>query len=71
MAAGCTAFFTKPVSFAVLETTLNTLLEERREQWISEWCRSLASDLCQMLQTFTYAAGGPGNLKLKVEPVPI
>jgi CheY-like chemotaxis protein len=31
MAAGCTAFFTKPVSFAVLEKTLNTLLEERRE----------------------------------------
>jgi CheY-like chemotaxis protein len=31
MAAGCTAFFTKPVSFAALEKTLNTLLEESRE----------------------------------------
>ena len=31
MAAGCTAFFTKPVSFEVLEKTLNTLLDERRE----------------------------------------
>ena len=31
MAAGCTAFFTKPVNFVVLEKTINTLLEESRE----------------------------------------
>ena len=31
MAAGCTAFFTKPVNFVVLEQTINTLLEESRE----------------------------------------
>jgi CheY-like chemotaxis protein len=31
MAAGCTAFLTKPVSFAVLEKTINRLLEESRE----------------------------------------
>ena len=28
MAAGCTAFLSKPVSFVVLEKTINTLLEE-------------------------------------------
>ena len=28
MAAGCTAFLTKPVSFVVLEKTISTLLEE-------------------------------------------
>jgi len=31
MAAGCTAFLTKPVSFVVLEKTISTLLEECRE----------------------------------------
>lgn len=31
MAAGCTAFLTKPVSFVILEKTINTLLEESRE----------------------------------------
>ncbi|HEX7294939.1 MAG TPA: response regulator [Pyrinomonadaceae bacterium] len=31
MAAGCTAFFTKPVNFLVLEQTINTLLAESRE----------------------------------------
>jgi CheY-like chemotaxis protein len=31
MAAGCTAFLTKPVSFAVLEKTIHTLLEESRK----------------------------------------
>jgi len=31
MAAGCTAFFTKPVSFVALEKTINTLLQESRE----------------------------------------
>lgn len=31
MAAGCTAFFTKPVNFVVLEQTINKLLEESRE----------------------------------------
>jgi CheY-like chemotaxis protein len=31
MAAGCTAFLTKPVNFEVLEKTINTLLEESRE----------------------------------------
>jgi len=30
-AAGCTAFLTKPVSFVVLEKTINTLLEETTE----------------------------------------
>jgi CheY-like chemotaxis protein len=31
MAAGCSAFLTKPLNFAVLEETINTLLEESRE----------------------------------------
>ena len=31
MAAGCTAFLTKPLNFVVLEKTINTLLEESRE----------------------------------------
>ena len=31
MAAGCTAFLTKPVTFAVLEKTINRLLEESKE----------------------------------------
>jgi CheY-like chemotaxis protein len=31
MAAGCSAFFTKPVSFALLEKAINTLLEQSRE----------------------------------------
>jgi CheY-like chemotaxis protein len=31
MAAGCTAFLTKPVPFVVLEKTINILLEESRE----------------------------------------
>jgi CheY-like chemotaxis protein len=31
MAAGCTAFITKPVNFAVLEKTIHTLLEESKE----------------------------------------
>lgn len=31
LAAGCTAFLTKPVSFGVLEKTIHTLLEESRE----------------------------------------
>lgn len=31
MAAGCNAFLTKPVSFAVLEKTIHTLLEESRK----------------------------------------
>ena len=31
MAAGCTAFLTKPMSFVVLEKTINTLLEESKE----------------------------------------
>lgn len=31
MAAGCTAFLTKPVSFAVLEITIHILLEESRK----------------------------------------
>ena len=31
MAAGCTAFLTKPLDFVVLEETINTLLEESRE----------------------------------------
>jgi len=30
-AAGCSAFLTKPVSFVVLEKTINTLLEQTRE----------------------------------------
>ena len=31
MAAGCTAFLTKPTNFGVLEETIDTLLEESRE----------------------------------------
>lgn len=31
MAAGCAAFFTKPLSFLVLEKTINQLLEKTRE----------------------------------------
>jgi CheY-like chemotaxis protein len=31
MTAGCTAFFTKPVSFEVLEKAIDTFLEESRE----------------------------------------
>ncbi len=31
IAAGCTAFFTKPIDFVVLETTIAKLLEKSRE----------------------------------------
>lgn len=31
MTVGCTAFLTKPVSYVVLENTINTLLEESRK----------------------------------------
>ena len=31
MAAGCTAFLTKPANFSVLQKTIQTLLEESRE----------------------------------------
>jgi CheY-like chemotaxis protein len=35
MAAGCTAFLSKPVSFVALEKTIQTLLAPQRAQWTS------------------------------------
>jgi two-component system, cell cycle response regulator DivK len=41
MAAGCTAFLTKPVNFSVLQKTIQTLLEESRERSgpVNDICR--------------------------------